>query len=107
MKENVYLLDMFSDYEPPEGIAKAHIEVVKGASSALYGSNAGGGVINIITKKASKSWGVSAGVRFARHKEQRYNLSVMNCGTHLQNVLSGSFFSVANYDVHSAPNRYL
>lgn len=81
-----------------------HIEVVKGASSALYGSNAGGGVINIITKKASKSWGVSAGVRFARHKEQRYNLSVMNCGTHLQNVLSGSFFSVANYDVHSAPN---
>ena len=31
------------------------IEVVKGASSVLYGSNAIGGVINIITKKASTS----------------------------------------------------
>ena len=32
------------------------IEVVKGASSAIYGSNAAGGVINVITKKgASKS----------------------------------------------------
>lgn len=29
-----------------------HIEIVKGASSALYGSDAVGGVINIITKKA-------------------------------------------------------
>jgi len=34
------------------------IEVVKGASSAIYGSNAAGGVINIITKKgAEKSTG--------------------------------------------------
>ena len=29
-----------------------HIEIVKGAASALYGSNAAGGVINIITKKS-------------------------------------------------------
>ena len=29
-----------------------HIEIVKGASSALYGSQAMGGVINIITRKA-------------------------------------------------------
>ena len=32
-----------------------HIEIVKGAASALYGSNAAGGVINIITKKKAKS----------------------------------------------------
>ncbi|MDY5609651.1 MAG: TonB-dependent receptor plug domain-containing protein, partial [Sodaliphilus sp.] len=30
------------------------IEIVKGAASALYGSNATGGVINIITKKSQK-----------------------------------------------------
>ncbi|HNV52991.1 MAG TPA: TonB-dependent receptor plug domain-containing protein, partial [Tenuifilaceae bacterium] len=30
------------------------VEIVKGASSALYGSNAIGSVINIITKKPSK-----------------------------------------------------
>ncbi len=31
------------------------IEIVKGATSALYGSNAMGGVVNIITRKPSKS----------------------------------------------------
>lgn len=38
------------------------IEVVKGAGSALYGSSALGGIINVITRKPSKSWqgGVNA-----------------------------------------------
>ncbi|MEE8478554.1 MAG: TonB-dependent receptor, partial [Candidatus Neomarinimicrobiota bacterium] len=35
------------------------IEVVKGASSALYGSDALGGIINIITKKPQKDFNVS------------------------------------------------
>lgn len=34
-----------------------HIEVVQGASSALYGSDAMGGVVNIITKKAEGEGG--------------------------------------------------
>lgn len=33
-----------------------HIEIIKGASSALYGSDAMGGVINIITKKNRSHW---------------------------------------------------
>lgn len=35
------------------------IEVVKGASSAIYGSNAAGGVINVITKKGAEKSGAS------------------------------------------------
>ena len=37
------------------------IEIVKGAASALYGSEAMGGVINIITKKQSDEFSLSAG----------------------------------------------
>ncbi len=36
-----------------------HIEVVKGAVSALYGSEAMGGVVNVITKKPSKPFSYS------------------------------------------------
>lgn len=35
------------------------VEVVKGASSAIYGSNAAGGVINVITKKGAEKSGAS------------------------------------------------
>jgi len=48
------------------------IEVVKGAASALYGSQAMGGVINIITKKSLHKWEVSAGVRWAQMNEINY-----------------------------------
>ncbi|MCL3781968.1 TonB-dependent receptor [Prolixibacteraceae bacterium JC049] len=40
------------------------IEIIRGASSALYGSDAMGGVINIITKKPSKKLDVTASVRY-------------------------------------------
>lgn len=40
------------------------IEIIRGAGSALYGSEAIGGVINIITKKANKKFDVSANVRY-------------------------------------------
>lgn len=44
-----YFLDTF----PVESIER--VEIVKGASSVLYGSEASGGVINIITKKSMKN----------------------------------------------------
>lgn len=46
------------------------VEIVKGASSALYGSNAIGSVINIITKKPSKKFEVSASFRYAEPNQK-------------------------------------
>ncbi len=43
------------------------IEVVKGATSAQYGSQAMGGVINIITKEPYDSSGIRASVRYGSH----------------------------------------
>ena len=80
------------------------IEIVKGASGAIYGSNAGGGVINIITKEATRPWDISLNARIARHNEQRYNLTLSNRYKALGNSLTASFYSIDNYDVNSAPD---
>lgn len=48
------------------------IEIVKGAASSLYGSNALGGVVNIITKKATEPWAANLNARVGSHNEQRY-----------------------------------
>lgn len=40
------------------------VEVVKGASSALYGANAVGGVVNLITRNDSKPWRLNLNSRY-------------------------------------------
>lgn len=52
------------------------VEIVKGASSYLYGSNAIGGVINIITKKPEKHLQISASALYGSNKDQNYNLTL-------------------------------
>lgn len=52
------------------------IEIIKGASSSLYGSNAVGGVVNIITKKPTKNIEINAGYLYDTSKDQKINLSV-------------------------------
>lgn len=51
------------------------IEVVKGAGSTLYGSNALGGVVNIITRTPSEAARHSASARFSGYNTQNYQLS--------------------------------
>ncbi|MBN2814595.1 MAG: TonB-dependent receptor [Bacteroidales bacterium] len=49
------------------------VEIVRGAGSALYGSNAMGGVINVITKKPVKKVDITASFRYAQVNEKNYD----------------------------------
>ena len=80
------------------------IEIVKGAASALYGSNATGGVINIITKRNRQPWTLNVNARYAKHNEQRYGATWGLNSKHWNNMLSAHFNRIDNYDVHSAAN---
>jgi len=74
-----------------------HIEIVKGAASALYGSNAAGGVINIITKKKPNPCALNLNMRFGRHHEQRYGLSWQYARGKWNNLLT---FNTLNSPMH-------
>lgn len=80
------------------------IEIVKGAASALYGSNATGGVVNIITKKAREPLAASAEARLSKHNSQRYAATLETCNASLSNVLTASYSRIGNYDVSSDPD---
>ena len=81
-----------------------HIEIVKGAVSALYGSNATGVVINIITKRNIQPWTLNLNARYAKHNEQRYGGAFGLSGKHWSNMLTANYYSRDNYDVQSASN---
>lgn len=52
------------------------IEIIKGASSSLYGSNALGGVINIITKNAHKPLEAGVGYLYENRGNHKTNISL-------------------------------
>ena len=60
------------DYERFNLHAIDRIEIVKGASSTLYGSRAAGAVINLITKKTTKPMSIDAGVRYGMMNERNF-----------------------------------
>ena len=64
------------------------IEIVKGAASSLYGSNAVGGVVNIISKVSAEPWTVNLNGRYGAYNEQRYGGTI--------GFNAGKFNSVTN-----------
>lgn len=60
------------DYERFNIHAIDRVEIVKGASSTLYGSRASGAVINLISKKTTKPIDIQAGMRWAQMNERNY-----------------------------------
>ncbi|MAD41060.1 MAG: TonB-dependent receptor [Arcobacter sp.] len=54
------------------------IEVVKGAQSGIWGADASGGVINIITSKAKSGFHGNAGVEFGSFNTKKYSTVLSN-----------------------------
>ncbi|WP_455593354.1 TonB-dependent receptor [Bacteroides sp.] len=73
------------------------IEIVKGAASSLYGSNAVGGVVNVISQTSRKPWSVNLNSRWGAHGEQRYggtvgfNAGKLNSMTNVQRTSIDSY----------------
>ena len=65
------------------------IEIVKGAASSLYGSNAVGGVVNLISREAKEPWTLNVGSRWGSHNDWR------NCASLSFNT--GRFSSSTNF----------
>lgn len=76
-----------------------HIEIIKGAASALYGSNAAGGVINLITKTPSEPFSLNVNGRYGTHHDSRYGFTMGLNGNKLRNMLSFTGTHVDTYDV--------
>lgn len=70
------------------------VEIVKGAASSLYGSNATGGVINIISARPKQGFHLSLDGRYGSHSAQRYGTVVTYANSHFSNSLD------ARYDSH-------
>lgn len=66
--------DTNTSFMPPMS-AIERIEVIRGPMSTLYGSDAIGGVVNIITKKVSKEWGATASIDHVFQEDSDYGES--------------------------------
>ena len=64
------------DYERIDIDNIERIEIIKGASSSLYGSNAISGVINIITKDSKSPLDINAGYLYDSSRDHKANLSI-------------------------------
>ncbi|WP_143000169.1 MULTISPECIES: TonB-dependent receptor domain-containing protein [unclassified Helicobacter] len=56
MNTQLVVVDVYNGFMPPTS-AIDRIEVIRGPMSTLYGSDALGGVVNVITKPVPKKWG--------------------------------------------------
>lgn len=80
----------------------ARIEVVKGAMSALYGAQAMGGVVNIITKNADRPFTADVNARLGSKDEMKYSASV---GTKWNRFSSYTTFSYRRSEPYEVEDR--
>lgn len=77
------------------------IEVVKGAASSLYGSNAVGGVVNIITKHADKPFSLCLFSHWSKHNEQKYGGVIGSAGKRIQSLTTVQYTTDNSYRLPS------
>ncbi len=81
------------------------IEILKGSQSTMYGSDAIGGVINIITKKKTSSW-LTGGINFGTYNTKKSNFQINGHTTKLHYLMgwgnqNSDGFSAAYDKLHS------
>ena len=75
------------------------IEIVKGAASSLYGSNAVGGVVNIISREVSEPWTLNINGRYGKHNSQRYGAVFSVNKWKINSSTSAQFTSIDSYNM--------
>lgn len=84
------------------------VEIVKGASSALYGANAVGGVVNLITRESKEPWHVnvnsryrSAGNEWRTGGDINFNSKKWNSNTSVQHTTVETIHLTDAFDTES------
>lgn len=84
------------------------VEIVKGAASALFGANAVGGVVNLITKNNSGQWGASVNSRYAQEGNEwlaggnvNFNQGKWNSSTAIQYSKANTIHLTDAFDTRS------
>lgn len=83
----------------------ASIEVVKGPGSALYGSNAIGGIINVITKDPSPKPHVNVWTEFGDYGQWRSGLTGSGSGEKFSVNAGLNYINSDNWREHSAVDK--
>lgn len=81
------------------------IEIIKGAQSGIWGSNAVAGVVNIITKKSSQNLNVNANIEIGSNSTKKYSMSVSQKLERLSYYLGASKIKSDGISAVTPPNE--
>ncbi len=95
----------FSGYIPIVPSEIERVEILKGASSAIYGSEAVGGVIHIITKTFALKKGKANSVFSAQVTGGEYNLFSLNAGGYFSNGTTALSAGILSNNTTGQPQR--
>ncbi len=82
------------------------IEIVNGPSSVLYGSEALAGVVNIITKKSKKGFGMALDTKMSSFNTYKFSSNTSYSKNKFQAVLSTNYYTTQGYKIASSYQGY-